>query len=255
MINCSDLKLEKGRGVFKVAIDKDILIGDKTIAKGTYPIKMKIPGYHSVENAMTAISIALSDGISMEDIVEGIEKFPGVERRFEFIYEKGYTVIDDHFANVKNINSTMETIGDMEKNKVHIAYAIRGNRGVTVNRENAEALVYWMKKLEIDQVIATRSLGSVTDKDRVAREEELAFSQVMERENINYRIVDSLQESIRLTLEKTEYGDIVLLAGCQGMDRGARLAFDNILTLDPTEDPKDLYRPLERRVSEEVCNL
>ncbi|WP_422487066.1 Mur ligase family protein [Gudongella sp. DL1XJH-153] len=251
MINCKNLKLVKGRGVFDIVIKDNINLGDLVIDKGSFQVELKIPGYHSVENAMMAIAIALADGVDRDIIVESLKEFGGVERRFEFIYENEFTIIDDHFANIKNINSTLGTIADMDKNKVHIAYAIRGNRGVTVNRENAQALMDWKEKLGIEEVIATRSLGSVGDKDAVSSEEESVFREVLDDAGIKYRIFDTIKEAIETILEKSEKDDIVLLAGCQGMDRGARIAFDYIHRKNPDLDSIDLYKPLTKRVAEE----
>ncbi|MGM0396627.1 MAG: Mur ligase family protein [Bacillota bacterium] len=251
MINCSNLKLVKGRGIFDVVIEEDIDLGDRIINKGTFNIMMRIPGYHSVENAMAAIGIALVEGIDSKIIKEALGEFSGVERRFEFIYEKEFTIIDDHFANIKNINSTLGTIADMEKNKIHIAYAIRGNRGVTVNAENAKALVEWKNRLGIERIIATRSMGSVTEKDTVSIKEEEVFREVLDRAGLKYHIYDTLQEVLEEVFEKTVEDDIVLLAGCQGMDRGAKIAFDIIHRKNPEMDPHELYKPLSRRVSEE----
>ena len=250
MITCSNLKLVKGRGAFDVVIKDDILLANGKIQKGSFHVDLKIPGYHSVENAMMAIAISLVDGVDRQTIIDGLKDFGGVERRFEFIYENKITIIDDHFANIKNINSTLGTIADMHRNKVHIAYAIRGNRGVTVNRENAEALVNWKDRLGIDEIIATRSIGSVTQKDKVSQEEEEAFKEVLDRSGLGYTIYDTLEEAIGITLERSGEDDIVLLAGCQGMDHGAGIALERIHKDNPHLDREALYKPLKKRVSE-----
>lgn len=250
MISCSNLKLVKGRGTFDLVIEDDIHLSNSTISKGSFHVELRIPGYHSVENAMMAIAIALVDGVGQDLIMEALKDFGGVERRFEFIYENHFTIIDDHFANIKNINSTLGTIADMHRNKVHIAYAIRGNRGVTVNRENAQALVHWKDRLGIDEIIATRSIGSVTWKDEVSQDEERVFREVLDQAGLEYMIYDTLEEAIGVTLEKSEKDDIVLLAGCQGMDMGAGIALKHIYQSNPDMDQEELFKPLRKRVSE-----
>lgn len=249
-IQCCDLKLIDGRANFKVKIKEDICLPNVTIKKDSFHVKLKIPGYHSVENAMSAIVISLVDNIPIETIQEGLREFPGVERRFEFIYEKDFIIIDDHFANVKNINSTLETLVDMEKNKVIIVYAIRGNRGKTVNRENAEALVAWKDKLGVETILATKSVGTVSSKDKVSKEEEEVFKEVLDKSELNYIIYDSLEEAISAALSNVESRDLVLLAGCQGMDHGGRVALDYLYSKNSKLDKKELYKPLIKRVSE-----
>ncbi len=199
---------------------------------------------------MSAIVISLVDNIPIETIKEGLREFTGVERRFECIYERYFVIVDDHFASIKNINCTQETLAEMEKNKIIIVYAIRGNRGTTVNRENAEALVAWKDRLGIDSVIATKSMGDVSNKDKVSREEEEVFKEVLDKSDLNYIIYDSLEKAIGLALSKVESRDLVLLAGCQGMDHGGEVALDYLYSKDSTIDKKELYKPLLKRVSE-----
>lgn len=254
-ILCRNVRLIKGRGNFQVVIKNDIDLGEVTIKKGDFNVSLGIPGYHSVENAMAATVIALADGIPVKIIIEALSSFKGVERRFEFVYEDDFIIVDDHFANVKNINSTLGTLADMEKNKLHIVYAIRGNRGITVNRENAEALVYWKDKLGINDIVATRSIGAVGWKDEVSPEEEKVLKEVIEQTDLELKVFDTLREAIGDVLKRVEKDDIVLLAGCQGMDRGARVAFDIITEIHPEIDRKRLYSPLVRRVAEHMDQL
>lgn len=254
-ILCRNLRLIKGRANYQVVIKKDIDLGEVTIKKGDFNISLGIPGYHSVENAMAATVIALADGVPINTIIGALSSFKGVERRFEFIFEDDFIIVDDHFANVKNINSTLGTLADMEKNKLHIVYAIRGNRGIIVNRENAEALVHWKDKLGINDLVATRSIGSVGWKDEVAPEEEKIFREVIGTTDLELKVFDTLKEAIGEVLMRVERDDIVLLAGCQGMDRGAKVAFDLIAGMRSEIDMKKLYSPLERRVSEHTDQL
>lgn len=249
-IVCTNLKLVHGRARFTVKIKEDIPLKDFTIKKTSFDVDLKIPGYHSVENAMCAIVIALADKIPLDIIKQGLSDFGGVERRFEFIYERDFTIIDDHFANIKNINSTLETLTDMDKNKVIIIYAIRGNRGVTVNRENAEALLAWKDKLGINSIIATKSIGAVGDKDRVSKDEEEVFKEVLDKSDLSYTIYDSLEDAISMGLSQAEPHDLVLLAGCQGMDHGGRVALNYLYLKNPSLDKNDLFKPLLKRLSE-----
>lgn len=254
-IVCRNVKLVKGRASYDVVVKNEIKLGDITIKAGNFHVDLGIPGYHSVENAMAATVIALSDGISIPVIIEALKSFKGVERRFEFIYEDEFTIVDDHFANIKNINSTLGTLADMDKNRLYIIYAIRGNRGKTVNRENAEALVLWKERLGISELIATRSIGSVGWKDQVAPDEEEIFKEVIGTSDLKLSIYDTLKEAISVVLLKVKKDDVVLLAGCQGMDRGARIAFNILSEIFPDKNKELLYKPLEKRVSEQTCQL
>lgn len=249
MIYPKDVELIRGRARFTVVIQEAFTAFGKNIDKGEFEIVLGIPGLHSLENAMVAIAIALTDGVEIEAIQNALLKFKGVERRFEYIYENDYLIIDDHFANLKNIQVSLETLSQVPYDKLHLIYAIRGNRGITVNKENAEALVQWKDKLGLTEVVGTKSIGNVTSKDTVSVDEEKIFSDIINKSGIKLTLFDRLEDAIEYSLNSTKKDDIVLLAGCQGMDRGAKIALDYIHEHNPNIDKMILYKPLNRRVT------
>lgn len=214
-----------------------------------FDVHISIPGYHCVYNSLVAISAAMILKIPTEIIQKGISSLKGVERRFEYIFEDSFKIIDDHFANAGNINVTLETLDYMTYKNLHFVYAIRGSRGVTVNGENADAIVKWSKKLGVDEIIATKSIGHVIWKDEVTDEEEAIFMAKMKEANIKVHLYDKLDDAIHRALDEVEDGDVILLAGCQGMDYGCNIALNQIEKMRP-DIPRDLLRkPLQDRVA------
>jgi len=227
-VYCKDLDLSTGRAKFKFEILKPFQVNDVTFTPGEFDVELSIPGLHSVYNSMVAIIISLLCGIPVPTIQETLQSFSGVERRFEIIHEDKFIIIDDHFANPGNIDVTLETVKYMNYERLRLVYAIRGSRGPTINRENAEAMVNWMKKLELNEVIATRSISHVTEKDFVTDEEVQAFMDIMNKANIQVELYDELPDAINDALSHAEPGDLVMLAGCQGMDNGAQIALQTL---------------------------
>lgn len=228
-IHCKDLDLSTGRARFKLEIVKPFSVNGVEFAPGEFEVSLGVPGLHSVYNSMVATIIALLCGVSVETIQKTLIEFKGVERRFEFVHEGEFSIMDDHFANPGNINVTLETLRFMTYERLHLVYAIRGDRGVTVNRENAEAIVEWLKRLELNEVTATKSVSHVTAKDKVSDEEERVFLEVMRAANVNVNLYDELPDAIAHALNRAGQGDLVLLAGCQGMDPGAAIARELLL--------------------------
>ena len=222
---CKDLDLSTGRAKFTLQVLKPFLASDGSeIAVGEFKVSLAVPGLHSVYNAMVAIGIALLCGVPVQVIQQTLRTFGGVERRFQFIYEGDFTMIDDHFANPGNINVTLETLRYMNFERLRLVYAIRGERGPTVNRENAEAIVEWLRRLEVGEIIATRSVSHVTAKDYVTDEEVGVFMETMVEAGIQVRLYDELPDAISDAISHVGHGDLLLLAGCQGMDPGAEIA-------------------------------
>lgn len=245
-LSITDLDLSTGRAKFTVQLNDSSF---KNYKDRSFDIALSIPGYHCVYNSLSAISIALISDIPIKTIQEGINSFKGIERRFEFIYEDDFKIIDDHFANTGNINVTLETLDFMDYNNLDLVYAIRGSRGVTVNKENAETIVKWAKKLGLTEIIATTSNSHVTKKDIVTNDELEIFLSVMKEANIKVHLFNELPDAIDSALNEAKKGDVILLAGCQGMDFGCNIAINSLEKLRPNLDKKHLREPLKYRVA------
>jgi UDP-N-acetylmuramate--alanine ligase len=61
-------------------------------------IRMVVPGFHNVENAIAAGAVALALGLSEEQIREGLNTYLGVKRRFEYILKTDDSILIDDYA-------------------------------------------------------------------------------------------------------------------------------------------------------------
>lgn len=248
-LSCSDVDLSTGRAKFKVEIQKPIKVGDVEYEPQEFNIDLSVSGYHSVYNSMVAIAIGILNGVSISTIQKAMNSFKGVERRFQIIYDEKFKIIDDHFANPGNIDVTLETLSMMDYDRLHLVYAIRGGRGVTTNRENAETIVKWANKLGITEITTTLSRSHVAEKDEVTDEEVEVFKKTMDKAGIKTRIYDELSNAISYTLSSVSQDDVALLAGCQGMDYGATLALEFLYKSRPGLNKNELFKPLENRIA------
>lgn len=249
-LHCSNIDLSTGRGNFTVEIKRPFMTVDgNQVEKARFDISLSVAGYHSVYNALTAIAIGLISGISIETIQSGIKNFKGVERRFQFIYEEEFKVVDDHFANAGNINVTLETLTKMDYNNLHLVYAIRGSRGVTTNLENAETLAKWVPELGLKKVIVSLSESHVTDKDIVTPEELAAFEKTMKDVGVEVELHHEMPDALQSSLDQVEPGDLIVIGGAQGMDFGAKYILNQIVEMNPSLNAETILAPLEDRVA------
>ena len=265
--------IEKTKGdVLTAGIEKDASIGIEDIdlstgfAKFNYvvkeahhscrwnlepmvlPIELEVAGYHSVLNAMIAITYGLLEGVDGATIQKALRNFSGVERRFELIYNKDYMILDDHFANEKNIAVTLETLCQMDYKNLHVLYAVRGGRGAALNRDNALEMVKWMDKLPLRTFYATRSEEVVSSKDVVTDSELVAFSEVMKDAGYDVPVVDDLKSAIAKVWDKVGEHDVFLLAGCQGMDHGAKYVWETLADQSEGEEKTYWLNKIENRI-------
>ncbi|MDO5713192.1 MAG: Mur ligase family protein [Tissierellia bacterium] len=243
-----NLDLSTGRGKYTFIINKEIQTEYGKLKPKSFSIELGAVGYSSVMNSIPAIITGLINNIAIKNIQNGLKSFTGVERRFELIYDKDFMVLDDHFANEKNIDATMETLKVMDYKDLYILYAIRGNRGVELNREVGERIIYWLNELKPKGFCATVSKDLVTKKDTVSPEEHSIFKNIMESNQRQVPIFDTVQEGLEALIPLIQKDDVLLLAGCQGMDKGAKV----LLKVLKDNDFKDLGE-LEELVSKRIC--
>lgn len=81
-------------------------------------IKLGVPGFHNMENAIAAAIVANELGVSNTKIKEALESFNGVKRRFEFIINTpGLVYIDDYAHHPTEIEAFLKSLKSMYKGK------------------------------------------------------------------------------------------------------------------------------------------
>ncbi|MCS5490595.1 UDP-N-acetylmuramate--L-alanine ligase [Algoriphagus limi] len=81
-------------------------------------LELFIPGFHNVENALSAIAVALDHGLSPVEIKAGLASFRGVKRRFEILVQEGGKVyIDDYAHHPEEIRACLSSVRAMYPGK------------------------------------------------------------------------------------------------------------------------------------------
>ena len=96
-----NLRIEQARFVF------DLIFPGGRIQE----VRMTVPGYHNIENAVAASAVALQLGVSPDQIRSGLGTYRGVKRRFEYILETEEKVfIDDYAHHPTEIESFLKSV-------------------------------------------------------------------------------------------------------------------------------------------------
>lgn len=71
-------------------------------------VTLSVPGEHNVANSLASIALCLNLGLSMDDITEGLLRFGGTHRRFEYKGTRdGITIIDDYAHHPTEVAATL----------------------------------------------------------------------------------------------------------------------------------------------------
>tara|TARA_Y100001980_G_C14556902_1_gene352947 strand:- start:26492 stop:27877 length:1386 start_codon:yes stop_codon:yes gene_type:complete len=107
-IQAQDIRVENGYFYFNYA-------GDQKIAD----VELQVPGYHNVENAIAAITMALDFGIDAQKVKAAIAGYRGVKRRFEYIIRSEEVVyIDDYAHHPTEITALLKSVRSLYPDKM-----------------------------------------------------------------------------------------------------------------------------------------
>ncbi|MEO9872110.1 UDP-N-acetylmuramate--L-alanine ligase [Ekhidna sp.] len=74
-------------------------------------VHLEVPGYHNVENALAAITVALDLGMEGKEIRKRMKTYAGVKRRFEYIFRSPHTtLIDDYAHHPQEIEAFLKSV-------------------------------------------------------------------------------------------------------------------------------------------------
>jgi len=222
-ITASSLEMSKDLK-FTTCIQRGMTTADgKEIEPLEFPVKLNFMGKHNVYNALAAIGASLYFGINIDIITNSLGKFKGITRRLSKIYDKDFLVIDDFCHNPSGYEAVFETIQSLDYKKIILVNAIRGNRGKEINELNAQTICLWMDILGNVKLILSKSSDVVELKDKVKDSEEDIYKKVFDSHHKSYIIHEKLETAIDEALSIVSSGDIILLLGAQGMDKGEEI--------------------------------
>jgi UDP-N-acetylmuramate--alanine ligase len=93
-------------------------------AKGPLgPFELHVPGRHNVLNATAAVAIARQLEVPEEKIAEGLNRFRGVDRRFQQRgTARGVTVVDDYGHHPTEIRATLAAARECGHRRIHVVF-------------------------------------------------------------------------------------------------------------------------------------
>ncbi len=85
--------------------------------------RLHVPGEHNVRNATAAIAVGIGLDIPIDKIRDGLERFSGVDRRFQLKGRaNGVTVIDDYGHHPTEIRATLAAARQCGFHRIHVIF-------------------------------------------------------------------------------------------------------------------------------------
>lgn len=81
-------------------------------------IHLEVPGYHNVENALAAITVALDMGMEAKEVRKRMRSYAGVKRRFEYVFRSpNATLIDDYAHHPMEIEAFLKSVRSLARDR------------------------------------------------------------------------------------------------------------------------------------------
>jgi UDP-N-acetylmuramate--alanine ligase len=108
----SQIKIIDGNYIFDVQTPSELI----------QEVKFSLPGRHNLMNALTALAMAHSQGVSSKIIVNALASFRGIRRRFSYqIKDKNIVYIDDYAHHPTEINAVHQAVRELYPNEKVLA--------------------------------------------------------------------------------------------------------------------------------------
>ena len=167
--------------------------------------RLAIPGNFSVHNALGAIAIGLSLGISLADCCDAMASAKGVKGRVEVVPTDGdYSIIIDYSHKPGALETVLQTLRPVVKGRLVCLFGCGGDRD-KVKRPIMGAIA----ADNSDFVIVTSDNPRTEEPEEIIRE----IVAGMKNKRTPKKVICDREEAIHWAIDNARPGDVILLAG------------------------------------------
>ena len=178
-----------------------------------FKFNLKLLGKFNIYNALAALCVGLSQGISLETCKETLEKAEGVPGRMEIVIKEPFTIIVDYAHTVAALEKVYQTIQNIKEPGAKII-AVFGSCGGGRDRWKRPEFGKIAAKY-CDEIILTNEDPYDENPLHILNDIEKGFSQVrnLKSETLNYMKILDRREAIKKALSLAKPGDVVIITG------------------------------------------
>lgn len=176
---------------------------------GSAPASVKLAGRHNVCNCLAAAAVGVSQGLSLEEIVRGLETFPGVPGRLELI-EAGqpFRVVVDIASTPEALRRVLEVLRPITEGRLWAVFGCAGERD-PARRDGMGRVAGELA----DVSVLTNEDPRREDPDAIIEAIAVGLRQAGRREEHDFIRMPDRREALCYAFQRARAGDTVLLAG------------------------------------------
>jgi UDP-N-acetylmuramoyl-L-alanyl-D-glutamate--2,6-diaminopimelate ligase len=182
----------------------------RLVARGdSRHVTTQLAGRYNVYNCLAASAVALSQGVAIDDVVRGLETFPGVAGHLEPVDEgQPFRVLVDIASTEGALRRVLEVLRPATGGKVIALFGAAGERD-PARREGMGRVAGELA----DFAVLTNEDPRREDPDAIIEEIAAALRAAGRVENSDFVRVPDRREAMAVAFGRARAGDIVLLAG------------------------------------------
>ncbi|MFV0440413.1 MAG: UDP-N-acetylmuramate--L-alanine ligase [Lachnospirales bacterium] len=189
--------------------NKDNLVLFKLFKRGEFlgDFESTLLGNHNLYNILSALSVSLENGVSVEKCKSGLMKFSGINRRFQYKGEKnGVVVYDDYAHHPTACVEILKSIKKLTNSKVYAVFQPHTfSRTISLFDDFSKAFYDASEIILVDIFPARETDEGIINSEKLVEE--------INKNSYNSKYEESFESCLSYLEKKVERGDIILTIG------------------------------------------
>lgn len=171
----------------------------------TYQVRVPLIGKFNIYNSMAAMTAALAEGISMEQIIKAMAAAPQVDGRFEMIDEgQDFSVVVDYAHTPDGLENLLRAAKELRPRRIIAVFACGGDR------DRGKRPIMGRIGAELSDIpIISSDNPRFEDPMSIIKEVEVGVREIRD----DFLVEPEREKAISLAISLAEPGDMVVLAG------------------------------------------
>ena len=174
---------------------------------------LPLPGKHNAENALAAVAVCISAGVSLKECANALRTWKGIHRRSQ-IYEckNGIILVDDYAHNPAKIAASIRSCQDFAKGKLFAWFQPHGFGPTKFLKDDLVEEISKILRLGDEMWFSSiYYAGGTAERNFDAN----ILSEALAKKGCNANFVSNRDECLKEIANKAKPGDVILLMGAR----------------------------------------
>ena len=224
----------------EIKSDAQSLAYTAVTAQGNVRLQLNLPGHFNIYNSLAALTVGLSQGLSLAEAKRGLEGVKNVPGRMEKVDEgQPFAVIVDYAHNPDSLAQVLRTLRPITPGRLMVVFGSAGERDIA-KRSVQGTLAAQLA----DFAVFTNEDPRLEDADAIIDQIAEGAEQVGWQAGQQFLKITDRRTAIEAAIERAQPGDTLLLAG-KGHESCIIIGTDKV----PWDEHEEARRAIQNRLA------